>query len=127
MPGTFQYSPRPFLLYLLLRIFIVMETSTEMIKKVLEHLVSPKWNGIVEYKIEPSTHDDTGVVYYMIDVIFDIEKYWKKYNSGELYDYSDQMDAEIESDVKNAVRYLGINKTFVTIYVREDDDSDAGN
>jgi hypothetical protein len=37
------------------------------------------------------------------------------------------MDAEIESDVKNAVRYLGINKTFVTIYVREDDDSDAGN
>jgi hypothetical protein len=104
-----------------------METSTEMIKKVLEHLVSPKWNGIVEYKIEPSTHDDTGVPYYMIDVIFDIEKYWKKYNSGELYNYSDQMDAEIESDVKNAVRYLGINKTFVTIYVREDDDSDAGN
>ena len=56
-----------------------------------------------------------------------VKKYWKKYNSGELYDYSDQMDAEIESDVKNAVRYLGINKTFVTIYVREDDDSDAGN
>jgi hypothetical protein len=103
-----------------------METSTEMIKKVLEHLVSPKWNGIVEYEIEPSTHDDTGVLHYMIDVIFDVDKYWKKYHSGE-YDYSDQMDAEIESDVKNAVRYLGINKTFVTIYVREDDDSDAGN
>ena len=59
----------------------------------------------------------------MIDVIFDVDKYWKKYHSGE-YDYSDQMDAEIESDVKNAVRYLGINKTFVTIYVI---DSDAGN
>ena len=103
-----------------------METSTEMIKKVLEHLVSPKWNGIVEYEIEPSTHDDTGVLHYMIDVIFDVDKYWKKYHSGE-YDYSDQMDAEIESDVKNAVRYLGINKTFVTIYVREDGDSDAGN
>ena len=51
-----------------------MEVSEKMIKKVLEHLVSPKWNGIVEYNIEPSTHDDTGVVYYMIDVIFDINK-----------------------------------------------------
>jgi hypothetical protein len=97
-----------------------METSTEMIKRVLEHLVSPKWNGIVEYEIEPSTHDDTGVLYHMIDVIFDINKYWKKYHAGE-YDYSDQMDAEIEADVRNAVKYLGINTTFVTIYVRDED------
>ena len=96
-----------------------MEASTEMIKRVLEHLVSPKWNGIVEYKIEPSKHDDTGVLYYMIDVIFDIKKYWKKYHAGE-YDYSDQMDAEIEADVRNAVKYLGVNATFVTIYVRNE-------
>ena len=119
MPET-NYPPRPFLLYLLLPIFIVMEASTEMIKRVLEHLVSPKWNGIVEYEIEPSTHDDTGVVYYMIDVIFDIVGYWAKYHAGE-YDYSDQMDAEIEADVRNAVKYLGINTTFVTIYVRDED------
>jgi hypothetical protein len=96
-----------------------MEVSTEMIKRVLEHLVSPKWNGIVEYKIEPSTHDDTGVVYYMIDVIFDIVGYWAKYHADE-YDYSDQMDAEIEADVRNAVKYLGVNTTFVTIYVRNE-------
>jgi len=97
-----------------------MEASTEMIKRVLEHLVSRKWNGIVEYIIEPSTHDDTGVVYYMIDVIFDIAGYWAKYHAGD-YDYADQMDAEIEADVRNAVKYLGINTTFVTIYVRDED------
>jgi hypothetical protein len=56
-----------------------MEVSTEMIEKVLEHLVSSKWNGIVEYKIESSKHDDTGVLYYMIDVIFDIDWYWAIY------------------------------------------------
>jgi hypothetical protein len=56
----------------------------------------------------------------MIDVIFDIKKYWKKYHAGE-YDYSDQMDAEIEADVRNAVKYLGVNTTFVTIYVRDED------
>ena len=97
-----------------------MEVSTEMIEKVLEHLVSSKWNGIVEYKIESSKHDDTGVLYYMIDVIFDIVGYWAKYHADE-YDYSDQMDAEIEADVRNAVKYLGVNTTFVTIYVRDED------
>ena len=97
-----------------------MEVSEKMIKKVLEHLVSPKWNGIVEYKIEPSTHDDTGVVYYMIDVIFDIDKYWSIYHAGK-YDYPVEMDIEIETDVRNAMKYLGINTTFVTMYVRDED------
>lgn len=100
-----------------------MEASTEMIKRVLEHLVSPKWNGIVEYEIEPSTHDDTGVVHYMIDVIFDIKKYWKKYHAGE-YDYSGEMDEEIAVDVRNAVRYLGINKVIIEIFVRNEDGID---
>ena len=100
-----------------------MEASTEMIKRVLEHLVSPKWNGIVEYKIHPFTHDDTGVVYYMIDVIFDINKYWKIYHSGE-YDYSREMNEEIAVDVRNAVRYLGINKVIIEIFVRNKDGID---
>ena len=101
-------------------VFIVMEVSNKIIKKVLEHLVSPKWDGIVEYLIEPSTHDDTGVVHYVIDVIFDITGYWATYHAGD-YDYSDQMDEEISDDVRNAVKYLGINKTFVTLYVRDED------
>ena len=96
-----------------------MEVSPQIIERVLEHLVSPKWDGIVEYEIS-SKHDDTGVVHYMIDVIFDIVGYWAKYHAGD-YDYSDQMDTEIEADVKNAMKYLGINKTFVTIYVRDED------
>jgi hypothetical protein len=100
-----------------------MDISNKIIVRALEHLVSPKWNGIVEYDIEPSTHDDTGVVHYMIDVIFDIDEYWAKYHAGD-YDYSDQMDGEIETDVKNAVKYLGINKTFVAIYVRNEDGID---
>jgi hypothetical protein len=31
------------------------------------------------------------------------------------------MDEEISDDVRNAVKYLGINKTFVTLYVRDED------
>ena len=97
-----------------------MEASTEMIKRVLEHLVSPKWDGIVEYIIEPSTHDDTGVVHHMIDVIFDIKKYYKTYHAGQ-YDFSHEMDADISIDVKNAVKYLGIYNSIVDIFVRDED------
>jgi hypothetical protein len=100
-----------------------MEASTEMIKRVLEHLVSPKWNGIVEYEIEPSTHDDTGVVYYMVDVIFDIDKYWSIYHAGE-YDYPGEMDEEVAVDVRNAMKYLGINKVIIEIFVRNEDGID---
>jgi hypothetical protein len=96
-----------------------METSTEMIKKILEHLVSPKWNGIVEYKIEPSTHDDTGVLYYMIDVIFDIDTYWETLYSRE-YGHSSEMDEDISDNVRTAVKYLGINNVIVEIYVRNE-------
>jgi len=96
-----------------------METSTEMIKRALEHLVSPKWNGIVEYKIEPYTHDDTGVLYYMIDVIFDIDTYWKTLYSRE-YGHSSEMDEDISDNVRTAVKYLGINNVIVEIYVRNE-------
>jgi len=96
-----------------------MEVSTEMIKRALEHLVSPKWDGIVEYKIEYGTHDDTGVVYCMIDVIFDITKYWAPIYSG-VYQYSSDMDEDVSSDVRNAVKYLGINTVIVEIYVIDD-------
>lgn len=100
-----------------------MEVSTEIIKRVLEHLVSPKWNGIVEYKIESSTHDDTGVLYYIIDVIFDIETYWETFHSRE-YGNSSEMDKDILDDVKAAVKYLGINNVIVEIYVRNENGFD---
>ena len=100
-----------------------MEVSTEMIEKVLEHLVSSKWNGIVEYKIESSKHDDTGVLYYMIDVIFDINWYWAIFESCD-YENHGIMDENISDDVKNAVKYLGINNVIVEIYVRNEDGID---
>jgi len=100
-----------------------MEVSTEMIEKVLEHLVSSKWNGIVEYKIESSKHDDTGVLYYMIDVIFDINWYWAIFESRDYENYG-IMDENISDDVKNAVKYLGINNVIVEIYVRNEDGID---
>ncbi len=99
-----------------------MEVSTEMIKRVLEHLVSPKWNGIVEYDISVDKHDDTGVVYSMIDVVFDIVEYWAPIYSG-VYKNSSDMDEDISADVKKSLKYLGINTVIVEIYVRDENNN----
>jgi len=99
-----------------------MEVSTEMIKRVLEHLVSPKWNGIVEYDISVDKHDDTGVVYSMIDVVFDIVEYWAPIYSG-VYKNSSDMDEDISADVRKSLKYLGINTVIVEIYVRDENNN----
>jgi len=99
-----------------------MEISTEMIKRVLEHLVSPKWSGIVEYDISVDTHDDTGVVYSMIDVVFDIVEYWAPIYSG-VYKNSSDMDEDISADVRKSLKYLGINTVIVEIYVRDENNN----
>jgi hypothetical protein len=102
-----------------------METSTEMIRKVLKHLVSPKWSGIVEYDVSVDKHDDTGVVYSMIDVVFDIVEYWLPIYSG-VYKNSSDMDEDISADVRKSLKYLGIsiNNVIVEIYVRNEDGID---
>ena len=99
-----------------------MEVSTEMIKRVLEHLVSPKWSGIVEYDISVDKHDDTGVVYSMIDVVFDIVEYWAPIYSG-VYKNSSDMDEDISADVRKSLKYLGINTVIVEIYVRDENNN----
>jgi hypothetical protein len=102
-----------------------MKASTEMIRKVLKHLVSPKWSGIVEYDISVDKHDDTGVVYSMIDVVFDIVEYWLPIYSG-VYKNSSDMDEDISADVRKSLKYLGIsiNNVIVEIYVRNEDGID---
>lgn len=98
----------------------------EIVVKFLEKFVSPKWDGVLEYEVLFSSHDDTGEIYLMIDVIFDIKEYWKGYQSKE-YNSVGEMDSAIESDIRRMLRYLNIDKTYIEIYVIDNDVSDAGN
>jgi hypothetical protein len=105
-----------------------MNPSPEIVKNLLETLVSSSWDGIVNYGLEYSTHDDTGQTSLMVDVIFDMNDYWiknfniRKIKAGmagrQIYNTSD-MDYEISRDVKSALKYLGINNSIVEIYVIE--------
>ena len=94
---------------------MVMYPSTEIIKDLLETLVSPKFNGILEYGIEYSTHDDTGDTWLMVDVIFDMKKY------NEQWQLKDNFDDYVITEVRNTIKYLSFNprRVIVEIYVIE--------
>jgi hypothetical protein len=92
-----------------------MYPSTEIIKDLLETLVSPKFDGILEYGIEYSTHDDTGDTWLMVDVIFDMKKY------NEQWQLKDNFDDYVITEVRNTIKYLSFNprRVIVDIYVIE--------
>jgi hypothetical protein len=92
-----------------------MYPSTEIIKDLLETLVSPKFDGILEYGIEYSTHDDTGDTWLMVDVIFDMKKY------NEQWQLKDNFDDDVITEVRNTIKYLSFNprRVIVEIYVIE--------
>jgi hypothetical protein len=95
-----------------------MDTS-EMIKKLLDKLITPKWKGIIEYDVTFETHYNTGVKYPIIDVIFDKDKYYEMYNDRE-YDYPGEMNEEIQKDIQGVLRYLGIFGSVVIVNVYSD-------
>ena len=103
-----------------------MDMKPEIIVKFLEKFISPKWNGILEYDVSFSTHDDTGEIYLMVDVIFDMNEYQKIYSSGK-YDHLGGFDSAISSDIRRMLRYLNIDKSYIEIYVMDNDAPDAGN
>ena len=92
-----------------------MYPSPEIIKDLLETLVSPKFDGIVEYGIEYSTHDDTGDTWLMVDVIFDMKKY------NEQWQLKDNLDDDVITEVRSTIKYLSFNprRVIVEIYVIE--------
>jgi hypothetical protein len=92
-----------------------MYPSAEIIKDLLETLVSPKFDGILEYGIEYSTHDDTGDTWLMVDVIFDMKKY------NEQWQLKDNFDDYVITEVRNTIKYLSFNprRVIVDIYVIE--------
>ena len=98
----------------------------EFIVKFLNKFITPKWNGILEYNVSFSTDDETGEIYLMIDVIFDADEYWKTYDSGE-YDYSGEMDYDIESDIRRNLKYLNIDRSYIEIYTTNNDVPESKN
>lgn len=100
-------------------------TLIKAVNAVLTRLVSPKLNNMVSYQVTTDTHYDTGKLYVIVDVIVDSKNYWELYdggyyNNGEGYDSPSDFDDDIARDVKQALKYLGIQKSVVDVLLSKD-------
>ena len=100
------------------------ENLVQAVFAVLNRLITPKLGGDVVYKIQVDYEFVPGTKYVFIDVIVNEENYWKiynsgQYNNGEGYDSPSDFDEHIDDDIRTALRYLGVNKPMIDIYLKE--------
>lgn len=100
------------------------ENLVQAVFAVLNRLITPKLGGDVVYKIQVDYEFVPGTKYVFIDVIVNDKNYWKiynsgQYNNGEGYDSPSDFDEHIDEDVRTALRYLGVNKAMIDIYLKE--------
>lgn len=100
------------------------EDLVQAVFAVLNRLITPKLGGDVVYKIQVDYEFVPETKYVFIDVIVNEENYWKiynsgQYNNGEGYDSPSDFDEHIDEDVRTALRYLGVNKAMIDIYLKE--------
>jgi hypothetical protein len=88
-----------------------MEITTEMIKKLLDGLVLPMFDGIEEIEVEDVyLFDDSDIMYPTINIIFNRDKFFKSENT-------DLFESEIIRAVKSTLKYLNITESIVDVYV----------
>lgn len=88
-----------------------MEITTEMIKKLLDSLVLPMFDGIEEIDVEDVyLFDDSDIVYPTINIIFNTDKFLK-------FENVDLLESEISRTVKSTLKYLNITESIVDFYI----------
>ena len=88
-----------------------MEITTEMIKKLLDSLVLPMFDGIEEIDVEDVyLFDDSDIVYPTINIIFNTDKFLK-------FENVDLLESEISRAVKSTLKYLNITESIVDFYI----------
>ena len=103
-----------------------MIPSIDVIRKVLDKLVTPKYPKIIDYDVQMEMDENSSLI-TSVEVFFEPDGYWNTYNSED-YDYPGEFDADIEHDILDALKYLGLNRrVYTAVYIIRDDDSDAGN
>lgn len=94
-----------------------MINSPSAVKSVLDRLVSPKYEFGPEYDISFEKHDDTGEVWCIVDVTFDHNLFIRMYEERG-YDSVSMFEYDLHTDIQNALKYLGIYKSIITMYTQ---------
>ena len=99
-----------------------MEVTKEAIEDLLNNLVKPMFDGIVEIEVDSlSLFDDPNLtqLYPTISIIYDKEKYIEEL-SGDMTSHNYELEDKVTKEVQLTLKYFNIHHSIVDAYVMSD-------
>ena len=99
-----------------------MEVTKESIEDLLNNLVKPMFDGIVEIEVDSlSLFDDPNLtqLYPTISIIYDKEKYMEEL-SGDMTSHNYELEDKVTKEVQSALKYFNIHNSIVDFYTITD-------
>ena len=99
-----------------------MEITKEAIEDLLNNLVKPMFDGIVEIEVDSlSLFDDPNLtqLYPTISIIYDKEKYIEEL-SGDMTSHNYELEDKVTKEVQSTLKYFNIHNSIVDFYTITD-------
>ena len=99
-----------------------MEITKEAIEDLLNNLVKPMFDGIVEIEVDSlSLFDDPNLtqLYPTISIIYDKEKYMEEL-SGDMTSHNYELEDKVTKEVQSTLKYFNIHNSIVDFYTITD-------
>jgi len=99
-----------------------MEVTKEAIEDLLNNLVKPMFDGIVEIEVDSlSLFDDPNLtqLYPTISIIYDKEKYMEEL-SGDMTSHNYELEDKVTKEVQSTLKYFNIHNSIVDFYTITD-------
>jgi len=99
-----------------------MEVTREAIEDLLNNLVKPMFDGIVEIEVDSlSLFDDPNLkeLYPTISIIYDKDKYMEEL-SGDMTSHNYELEDKVTKEVQSTLKYFNIHNSIVDFYTITD-------
>jgi len=99
-----------------------MEVTKEAIEDLLNNLVKPMFDGIVEIEIDSlSLFDDPNLkeLYPTISIVYDKDKYMEEL-SGDMTSHNYELEDKVTKEVQSTLKYFNIHNSIVDFYTITD-------
>jgi hypothetical protein len=99
-----------------------MEVTKEAIEDLLNNLVKPMFDGIVEIEVDSlSLFDDPNLtqLYPTISIVYDKDKYMEEL-SGDMTSHNYELEDKVTKEVQSTLKYFNIHNSIVDFYTITD-------
>jgi hypothetical protein len=99
-----------------------MEITKSSIEDLLDNLVRPMFDGIVEIEVDSlSLFDDPNLkeLYPTISIIYDKDKYMEEL-SGDMTSHNYELEDKVTKEVQSTLKYFNIHNSIVDFYTITD-------